>query len=110
VADRGIAPVDFNDQVYALVRQVPAGRVITYGAIARLLGQPRKAREVGWAMHTCPDDVPAQRVVNRFGEVTGDPVGDGAAVRRLLLEAEGVQFDQQGRCDLSRYSWEPDPE
>ena len=98
---------DFNEQVYALVRQVPPGRVITYGAVARLLDQPRKAREVGWAMHTCPDDVPAQRVVNRFGEVTGDLVSDGAALRRQLLEAEGVRFDPDGRCDLGRYGWEP---
>jgi methylated-DNA-protein-cysteine methyltransferase-like protein len=103
-------PSDFNQRVYALARRVPAGRVITYGAIARLLGQPGKAREVGWAMHVCPDDVPAQRVVNRLGEVTGDQFADGAAVRRALLEAEGVQFDQRGRCDLSRYGWEPDPE
>jgi methylated-DNA-protein-cysteine methyltransferase related protein len=98
---------EFDERVYALVRQVPEGRVVTYGAIARALGEPRKAREVGWAMHHCPDDVPAHRVINRFGEVTGDLATSGAEFRRRELEAEGVRFDQRGRCDLGRYGWEP---
>ncbi len=97
----------FNDQVYALVRRVPRGRVITYGAVARVLGAPGKAREVGWAMHACPDDVPAHRVVNRDGAVSGDPATTAAARRRWQLEAEGVRFDAAGRCDLARYEWDP---
>jgi len=97
----------FNEQVYALVRRVPAGRVMSYGAIAHLLGFPGKAREVGWALHVCPDDVPAHRVVNRLGGVSGDSAAGGAQIRRLLLEEEGVDFDSRGRCDLGRYHWEP---
>ena len=98
----------FNEQVYALVRRVPAGRVITYGAIAALLGDPRKAREVGWAMNVCPDDVPAHRVINRLGAVSGPP--GSAERRRRRLEAEGVRFGADGRCDLGRYEWEPAPD
>jgi methylated-DNA-protein-cysteine methyltransferase related protein len=100
----------FNEDVYALVRRVPRGRVITYGAIAALLGDPRKAREVGWAMAQCPDDVPAHRVINRLGAVSGDPSATEARRRRLRLEAEGVRFDADGRCKLSEYEWAPPPE
>ena len=94
----------FSEEVYALVRTVPRGRVITYGAIARVLGQPWKAREVGWAMAVSPDGVPAQRVINARGEVSG-----GAAQRRRKkLEADGVVFLPDGRVDLDRYLWLPD--
>jgi methylated-DNA-protein-cysteine methyltransferase-like protein len=89
--------------VYAIVRQVPPGSVITYGAIARVLGDPRKAREVGWAMAVAPDDVPAQRVINARGEVSGGNVG----WRRTQLEAEGVVFLPDGRVDLDCYLWLP---
>jgi methylated-DNA-protein-cysteine methyltransferase-like protein len=89
--------------VYALVGQVPKGRVITYGAIAQLLGDPRKAREVGWAMAVAPQDVPAQRVVNARGEVSGG----SATIRRERLEADGVVFLPDGRVDLDRYLWLP---
>lgn len=94
----------FTEKVYKLVKRIPVGRVMTYGAIARTLGDPRKAREVGWAMHGCPTDVPAHRVINRMGALSGDSYG---AERRLLLEGEGVQFDRAGRCDLSVYEWSP---
>ena len=95
----------FNEQVYALVRRVPRGRVITYGAVAAQLGDPRKAREVGWAMNVCPDDVPAHRVINRLGGVSGPP--GGVERRRQRLEAEGVRFGPDGRCDLAMYEWVP---
>jgi methylated-DNA-protein-cysteine methyltransferase-like protein len=83
---------------------VPRGRVITYGAIARLLGDPRKAREVGWAMAASPAGVPAQRVVNARGEISGG----AARTRRGLLEADGVGFLPDGRVDLDRYLWLPE--
>lgn len=95
----------FSEAVYALVRRVPPGRVITYGAVAAWLGDPRKAREVGWAMNVCPDDVPAHRVINRRGAVSGPP--GSAARRRWRLEQEGVRFGPEGRCDLARYEWAP---
>ncbi len=85
------------------MRQVPRGRVTTYGVIARVLGDPRKAREVGWAMALAPAGVPAQRVVNARGEVSGG----AAATRRKLLEADGVVFLSDGRVDLDRYLWLP---
>ncbi len=88
---------------------MPPGRVITYGAIARLLGDPRKAREVGWALAATPDQeppLPAHRVINAGGGLSGSAFG-GRAVRRALLEAEGVEFLGDGRVDLDRYLWLP---
>lgn len=92
----------FYEQIYDLVRQVPPGRVISYGQIARVLGRPRSARVVGWAMHTCPIDIPWQRVVMKDGTVTG---GEFAEVRRRLLEEEGVTFLPDGRVDMEKYAW-----
>ena len=97
----------FAARVYELVRQVPPGRVISYGAVARLLGEPRKAREVGWALHRCPADVPAHRVVNREGRLSGRRAFGSRDVQRLRLEAEGIRFDELERCDLRRYGWKP---
>lgn len=96
----------FNQQVYEVVRQVPHGRVITYGSIARVLGFPSRAREVGWAMAACPDDVPAHRVINRLGAISGVSE-DSGAIRRAMLEAEGIAFDARGRCDLRTFEWLP---
>lgn len=93
----------FAERVYDIVQHVPRGRVITYGAIARILGGPSKAREVGWAMAVCPDGVPAQRVINSRGEVSGAQ----AAMRRKKLEADGVVFSPDGRVDLDVYLWLP---
>ena len=99
----------FPRQVYAIVASVPSGRVITYGAIARLLGDPRKAREVGWAMAATPNEsppIPAHRVISARGELSGSGFG-AVATRRALLEAEGVQFLPDGRIDLDQYLWLP---
>jgi methylated-DNA-protein-cysteine methyltransferase-like protein len=89
-----------------LLRQVPAGRVVTYGWLARWLGMPRGARQVGWAMHqiTDADDLPWYRVVNMRGESSlRDPAG--VALQRALLQDEGVEFDAEGRVDLARFGW-----
>ena len=99
----------FQTRVYEIVASVPYGRVITYGAIARLLGDPRKAREVGWAMAATPErtpPLPAHRVINARGELSGSASG-GIEGRRAQLEAEGVQFLSDGRIDLERYLWLP---
>ena len=98
----------FADRVYELVRRVPRGRVISYGAGARALGEPGKAREVGWALHRCPPDVPAHRVVNREGRLSGGWAFGAPEVQRLRLEAEGVRFGEPERCDLDRYGWAPE--
>jgi len=91
--------------VYALARQVPRGRVTTYGAIARALGLPNGARQVGWAMAVCPDDVPAHRVINASGRVSGSP--EGSELRRAMLEDEGVEIRADGSISLRGYLWEP---
>ena len=93
----------FFDEVYKIVALVPCGRVISYGGIARILGSPRAARQVGWAMRCCPDDYPWQRVVKADGTVAG---GEHADIRRMLLESEGVGFLPDGRVDMSRFEWE----
>jgi methylated-DNA-protein-cysteine methyltransferase related protein len=96
-------------QVYALVRACPAGRVTTYGWLAAATGHPRGARMVGWFMNKVPkgEDVPAQRVINSKGELTGSWAFGERGRMRTLLEAEGVHFDGAGRVDLKRYGWNP---
>lgn len=91
----------FFERVYTVVRRVPKGRVISYGEIAKILGCPRAARQVGWAMRQSPDDIPWQRVVKADGAVAG---GEHAELRRALLEAEGVGFLPDGRVDMEKYS------
>jgi methylated-DNA-protein-cysteine methyltransferase-like protein len=93
-------------QVYALVRQVPPGRVVTYGQIAAALGDPRRARVVGWAMRACPKDVPWHRVVNARGELSLGPAHGGVNLQRALLEDEGIHFDARARIDLQACSWQ----
>jgi methylated-DNA-protein-cysteine methyltransferase related protein len=92
--------------IYILVRQVPPGRVTTYGRIARHVGC--SARTVGFAMAALPSghDVPWQRVINSQGKVSSRRNSDGDIIQRQLLEAEGVLFDPKGRVDLDRYGWE----
>jgi len=87
----------FFQQVYTIVEQIPHGKVMSYGQIAHVLGQPRGARVVGWAMRYCPDHLPWQRVVMADGSVTG---GEYAELRRQLLESEGVAFLIDGRVDM----------
>lgn len=99
---------NFYDEVYRLVRQVPAGRVTTYGAIAALAGQPLARRAVGYALRKLPpdSDVPWQRVINAQGKVSPRAQeGPDAFLQRRLLEREGVVFDAQDRVDLRRYGW-----
>jgi methylated-DNA-protein-cysteine methyltransferase-like protein len=97
----------FFEQVYRLVRCIPPGRVATYGQIAQMLGQPRAARTVGWALRATPEDraVPWQRVINAQGKISLGPDRGAAALQRVLLEEEGIHFDDQGRIDLDRYGW-----
>ncbi len=108
------APASFDRRVWEIVRQIPAGRVASYGQIARLIPPPGdvdaetyralSARWVGSAMAQCPNDVPWQRVINSKGEISPRR---GADLQRRLLEAEGVVFDDRGRVDLARFGWQP---
>jgi len=92
----------FYKQVYEIVEQIPYGKVISYGDIAKLLGWPRSAREVGRAMRLCPEGLPWQRVVMADGTITG---GSFADMRREILVSESVQFLTDGRVDMNVCRW-----
>lgn len=100
------ARTTFFDQVYKLVRQIPPGQVSSYGAIARMLGNPRAARTVGWALHSLPEgsDVPWHRVINGQGRIALDRYG-GGDLQRAMLESEGVEFNERGFVDWARFGW-----
>ncbi len=99
----------FNEQVYALVRAIPAGRVLTYGAVARLLGVPRGARAVGWALRATPPDgdIPWHRVINAQGAIVVKDRLHEAHIQRERLLVEGVVFDAHEHVDLERFRWQP---
>jgi methylated-DNA-protein-cysteine methyltransferase-like protein len=96
-------------QVYALVRACPPGRVTTYGWLGTAIGYPHGARMVGWFMNATPrsQEVPAQRVINSKGELSGSWAFGQKGRMRQLLEAEGIEFSPQGKVDLKRYGWDP---
>src|SRR5436305_7128473 len=96
-----------SERVFALVKACPAGRVTTYGALAKAVGYPRGARMVGWIMNESPEGVPAQRVINSKGELSGSWAFGSPDLMRQLLENEGIVFSADGRVDLKRYGWEP---
>ena len=93
--------------IWSVVRRVPKGRVATYGQIAELAGLEGHARQVGYALHNLPErsDVPWHRVINARGEISPRSAGDSHELQRLLLEAEGIEFDAKGRMELKRYRW-----
>jgi methylated-DNA-protein-cysteine methyltransferase-like protein len=103
------AATNFYQRVYALVRQVPAGKVVTYGQVAALLENPRAARAVGYALRFLPagSDVPWHRVINYQGGISPRYPAESPIIQRVLLEAEGVCFDAQERVELARYRWQP---
>lgn len=92
----------FFSRVYEIVARIPEGKVVSYGQIARMLGAPRAARQVGWAMRHCPDELPWQRVVRDDGTIAG---GGYADLRRMLLSGEGIQFLSNGTIDMKHYRW-----
>ena len=94
----------FDRAVYALVRRVPAGRAVSYGQVAAMLGKPRAARAVGGAMRRCPAGVPWHRVVNAQGRISRRARAAGMVTQQLMLEREGVTF-RRGRVDLVRHGW-----
>ena len=100
---------NFFERVYIVVRQIPYGKVTSYGAIAKVLGSARSARMVGWAMNAAHnlEDVPAHRVVNRKGLLTGKHHFDGTNLMQQLLESEGIKIVDNQIVDLEKYFWEP---
>lgn len=100
----------FFDQVYEVVRQIPPGRVTSYGAIARYLGSPQSSRMVGWAMnssHTQAGFVPAHRVVNRIGMLSGKHHFGGSMIMQELLENEGVEVKDDRVVNFKDLYWDP---
>lgn len=94
-------PADFAEEVFSIVAQIPAGRVATYGGIARLAGMPGYARHVGHVLAAAPSALPCHRVVNAAGRTV-----PGWPQQRQLLEAEGVRFKANGCADTLRCGWE----
>jgi len=104
-----MAEDNFFERVYTIARQIPYGRVTSYGAIAKALGTARSARMVGWAMNACHnmDDVPAHRVVNQKGLLTGKHHFDGTNLMQQLLENEGIEVVNNQIVDFDKYFWMP---
>lgn len=103
---------NFFERVYAVARQIPYGKVTSYGAIAKALGTGRSARMVGWAMNAshAMDDIPAHRVVNRKGLLTGKHHFDGTNLMQQLLESEGIQVVDHQIVDMEKHFWQPEVE
>ncbi len=105
----------FSDRVFAVVRQIPRGKVATYGQIARLIGAPRSARYVGYALRANPSpgddaaDIPCHRVVFKDGRMATGFAFGGPNVQQEMLEAEGVSFDDEGRVVMAEHLWNGTP-
>lgn len=102
--------LSFFERVYQVARQIPAGRVTSYGAIARAIGAGKSARMVGYAMnasHNLPD-IPAHRVVNRNGLLTGKHHFQGTSLMQQLLENEGIQVKDNQILDFDKHFWTPE--
>ena len=91
--------------IYEVVKSIPKGKVATYGQVARLAGNPRWSRVVGYALHVnpAPGVIPCHRVVNREGKVAPAFAFGGSDIQRELLEAEGIIFESDGHVDLEKY-------
>lgn len=104
---------DFFNKVYRVVRLVPAGRVTTYGAVARYVGSPQSSRMVGYAMNgsfSQNEFVPAHRVVNRNGQLTGKRYFGGPDTMKELLQSEGIVVENDEILNFSNVFWDPNKE
>jgi methylated-DNA-protein-cysteine methyltransferase-like protein len=102
--------LNFFQEVYQVARLIPRGRVTSYGAIAKYLSVGRAARMVGWAMNGCPNDVPAHRVVNRVGLLSGKNQFPNPLMMQALLEKEGVEVVDDKVQDFKTRFWDPQVE
>ncbi|MBS4035745.1 MAG: MGMT family protein [Ignavibacterium sp.] len=98
---------DFFKKVYRITKKIPYGKVTTYGDIAEACGIRSAARTVGWALNGCGPDIPAHRVVNRYGALTGKIHFGDSNLMEELLRSEGVEFDEQGCVILDKHLWKP---
>jgi methylated-DNA-protein-cysteine methyltransferase-like protein len=103
---------DYRERVFRIVRLIPRGRVMTYGQIAEILGEGYTPRTVGFVMHSSNDKTPWHRVVNAQGGCSTRGIVLPHDKQQRMLEAEGVSFNDRGRCELQKYLWipeEPEP-
>ena len=100
---------NFFEKVYKVVKLIPFGRVTSYGAIAKYLGAAKSARMVGWAMNAshATKEIPAHRVVNRNGLLTGKFHFDGTNLMQQLLESEGIEIIENSIQDFEKLFWDP---
>lgn len=100
---------NFFEKVYEVARKIPYGKVTSYGAIAKALGTARSARMVGWAMNACHgrEDVPAHRVVNRVGLLSGKHHFQGTKLMQQLLENEGIEVVDNKIVNFQEHFWDP---
>ena len=99
----------YQARVYEIVREIPAGRVMTYGQIAGMLGAGYTPRTVGYVMHAADTEkLPWQRVINSQGACSTGRITAPFNLQQQILESEGVKFNEKGRCDLSAYRWSPE--
>ena len=101
---------NFFNKVYEIVRRIPIGRVTSYGAIGKYLGSAKSARMVGWVLNKCPNDVPAHRVINRNGLLTGKAHFNGINLMQQLLENEGIVVEENKVINLGNNFWDPSKE
>lgn len=100
---------NYRERVYEIVRQIPAGKVMTYGQIAAMLGEGYTPRTVGYVMHGAETEtVPWQRVINSQGACSTGRMTMPVNLQQSILESEGVEFSEKGNCDLSVYQWFPE--
>ena len=99
-------------RIYALIRAIPKGRLMSYGSVAAALGKPRAPRAVGGALSRLPEghDVPWWRVISSSGRISTPNIHHTANIQRSLLEAEGVEFSDAGYVDWDRFGWGPTPD
>ena len=99
----------YRERVYAIVSDIPVGRVMTYGQIAEMLGEGYTPRTVGFVMHAADTkEVPWQRVINSQGACSTGRMTVPINLQQKMLEDEGVKFNEKGRCDLNVYRWSPE--
>jgi len=99
----------YREGVYKIVREIPSGRVMTYGQIAEILGEGYTARTVGYVMHAAEtENVPWQRVINSQGACSTQKLTVPHNIQQKMLESEGVIFSEKGKCDLQKYRWFPE--
>ena len=98
---------DYRERVFRIVRKIPRGKVMTYGQIAEILGDGYTPRTVGFVMHSSNDKTPWHRVINAQGACSTRGIVLPHDKQQRMLEAEGVSFNDRGRCDLQKFLWIP---